>query len=82
MAQRSQKNEIRCFCTRHPMLAIYGVDKDGKPFIHIKVYKQSRIYAEVFIGAEAEIKIRCRECLRLHKIKIVSGRPSISVVSN
>ncbi len=76
------KNEIRCFCTRHPLLAVYGLDENKELFIHVKVYKQSRIYAELFISADAQVKIRCRECLRVHKIKIVSGRPQLKEVDD
>ena len=72
-----RKNEIRCICSRHPLLATYGIGKDGSPFIHMKVFKQSRIYGEIFVSADAVVRIRCRECLRLQKVKIISGRPSI-----
>ena len=71
------RNEIRCICARRPLLATYGTFKDGKPYIHVKIYKQSRIYGELFISADAEVKIRCRECLRLQKVKIVSNRPML-----
>lgn len=72
---KDNRSEIRCICTRKPLLAMYGVDRYGEIYIHLKVYKQSRIYAEMFVSADAVVKIRCRECLRLHSIKIVSGRP-------
>lgn len=70
-----RNRDIRCICARKPLLAVYGVDREGKPFIHVKVYKQSRLYAELFIDGNATCRIRCRECLRLQKVKIVSGRP-------
>ena len=70
-----RQNEIRCICGRKPLLATFGRDAHGKLFIHMKVYKQSRVYGEIFVSADAEVKIRCRECLRLQKIKIVSDRP-------
>lgn len=70
---------MRCFCARKPLLAIYGRDlKSGELFIHIRVYKQTKVYAEIYISANAEIKILCRECLRLHKVKIIQGVPSLS----
>lgn len=74
---REDKNEIRCICSRRPLLARYGVGPDGSPFIHIKIFKQSRIYGEVFVSADAVVRIRCRECLRLQKVRIISGRPEI-----
>jgi hypothetical protein len=70
-----RRNDIRCICGRKPLLATFGRGGDGKLFIHVKVYKQSRIYGEVWVSADAEVKIRCRECLRVQKIKIVSDRP-------
>ena len=73
----SNKGEIRCFCGRTPLLAMYGVGADGKPYIHMRVYKQSRIYGEMFVSADAEVRIRCRECLRLQRIRIISGRPRL-----
>lgn len=73
----SKLGEMRCFCTRRPLLATYSV-KDGEPYLHIKVYKQSRLYGEVFIqGIGSQIKIRCRECLRLHKVTFTQGKPSL-----
>lgn len=75
MSTSRKRNEIRCICARTPLLATYGTYKDGKPYIHIKVYKQRRIYGEVFISADAEVKIRCRECFRLQRVRIVSNRP-------
>ena len=69
------RNEIRCICGRKPLLAVYGRDASGKLFIHMRVYKASRVYGEIYVSADAEVKIRCRECLRLQKIRIISGRP-------
>lgn len=70
-----RQNEIRCICGRKPLLATFGRDEHGKVFIHMKVFKQSRVYGEIFVSADAIVKIRCRECLRLQKISIISDRP-------
>lgn len=49
------------------MLATYGIDSKGKLFVHVKIYKQNRIYGElVFEGGV--VKIRCRNCLRWHRV--------------
>lgn len=62
-----REKELRCFCRTQPLLATYGVDKDGELFVHVKIYKQSRIFGElIFKGGVA--KIRCRNCLRWHKV--------------
>lgn len=68
MVVRRQK-ELRCFCARTPLLATYGTDNFGKLFVHIKVYKQRRIYAEVLVTA-GTVKVKCRECHRWHTVTI------------
>lgn len=70
-----RRGEIRCVCSRHPLLAMYGKTDKGKLFIHVRIYKQQRVYGEVWISDGAEVKLRCRECLRIQKIKIVNDRP-------
>ena len=67
------KEPIRCFCAHRPILAMQGLDEKGKPFVHIKIYKQSRIYGEI-IFTVGEIRIKCRECYRWHIIKILRNR--------
>lgn len=65
-----REKELRCFCKQKPLLATYGQDSRGKLFVHIKVYKGSRIYHEsVVMGGT--VKIRCRNCLRWHQVNIV-----------
>lgn len=76
----SKTGEMRCFCSRRPLLAKYGRDAKGELFLHIKVFKQTRLYAEVVIGANAEVQVTCRECLRKHKVKIIQGTPQLEVV--
>lgn len=73
MTERRGAHELRCFCSRKPLLAVYGIDQKGRLYVHVKVYKQSRIFGEmVFVGGEAHI--RCRECLRWHVIVFVDRR--------
>ena len=65
------KGEIRCFCSRSPLLGIFGVGKNGRPFIHVKVWKQNRLYTELVIaGRDAETSIKCRECYRWYRVFI------------
>ncbi|HWI67828.1 MAG TPA: hypothetical protein VNS88_05580 [Nitrospiraceae bacterium] len=68
MPGRTTKNELRCFCSREPLLAVYGV-KDKKLYVHIKIYKQRRIYGEALI-TEGKVKLHCRECLRWHTVTL------------
>lgn len=64
--------ELRCFCTRRPLLGVIGQDAVGT-YLHIKVYKQGRIYGEV-VAYAGPVKILCRECLRWHVVKIEKMR--------
>lgn len=62
--------EVRCFCRRTPLLAVCGRDSgSGQPFVHVKAFKQNRIFAEVVITS-GTAHIRCRECMRFHKVTI------------
>jgi hypothetical protein len=66
MAART-KHRLNCFCARRPLLAMYGRDERGRTYIHVKVFKQRRVFAE-FIVFGGEVAINCRECFRWHRI--------------
>lgn len=75
MRRQPSKQQLRCFCSRKPLLAIWGNDEDGKPYIHVRIYKQGRIFGDVvFTGGE--VRICCRECVRWHRIVFVAGQDS------
>ncbi len=59
--------QLTCFCARKPLLAVYGIDEKGRAYVHIKVYKQARIYGEI-LSYSGEHMIRCRECFRWHRV--------------
>lgn len=65
----STLNELRCFCGRRPLLATYGVNEKGLLYVHMKVYKQRRIFGEVLVTG-GTVHLRCRECLRVHTVVI------------
>lgn len=70
------KNPLRCFCDSRPLMAFYGVDKNGELYLHTKVFRQSKIYSEIlFTGGT--VKIRCRRCLRWHKITFKDGSAKV-----
>lgn len=69
MPASSGRNELRCLCSRTPLLATYGVEPGGKLFIHVRVYKQRRIYGEIIITG-GDVRLHCRECLRWHTVTI------------
>ncbi len=64
-------NDIRClFCSTHPLLAKCGVDPQSrKPFVHVKVYKQRRVYAE-YVFDSGRVTILCNACGRWYEINI------------
>lgn len=66
-----KEEELRCFCAREPLLAKYGI-KNGKPFVHIRIYKQSRIFGEMVLEI-GTLKILCRDCFRWHTVSIKKG---------
>ncbi len=67
--RESTKNELRCFCSREPLLATYGLTFDGKLYVHVKIFKQRRIYGEIVV-TEGKVKLHCRECLRWHTVSL------------
>lgn len=70
--------EVRCFCQREPLLAVCGRDtRSGQPFVHVKTWKQRRLYTEVVVTS-GEVRIRCRECFRWHTIRIVHLKVDIT----
>ena len=62
--------ELRCFCGDNTLLAIIKRDANGKPLVHIKIYKAKRIFGEI-IFVLGEMEVRCRDCWRWHKIRII-----------
>jgi hypothetical protein len=71
---------MRCFCHGEPLLAVCGVDAHGEPWVHVRVWKGQRLYSEV-IASSGVVKLRCRKCLRWHKVKIVRGAPTLEEIS-
>lgn len=70
------KSQLRCFCSRKPLLAVYGVDERGRVYVHCRVYKQNRVYGD-WIVYGGETSILCRECLRWHVIKFTQGTATL-----
>lgn len=68
-----RRHELRCFCSRRPLLAIYGVDDTGQTYVHVRIYKQQRIFGDV-ICYGGKVKICCRECVRWHIITFVGPK--------
>jgi hypothetical protein len=68
--RQPSKQQLRCFCSRKPLLAIWGNDENGRPYIHVRIYKQGRIFGDV-VAHGGEVKICCRECVRWHRIVFV-----------
>lgn len=49
---------------------MYGIDDKGALYVHVRVFKQRRVYGEVLIK-EGTVQIHCRECLRWNTVKII-----------
>jgi hypothetical protein len=65
----SSPAEIRCFCSSKPLLAKTGRDSRGRTFLHVKVFKQRRLYTEI-MALSGVVRICCRECFRWHEVVI------------
>jgi hypothetical protein len=71
------KNDLRCFCSREPLLAVFGLDVRGSLYVHVMIHKQHRIYANLVVRG-GPLELQCRECLRWHVVNFTaSGRPEI-----
>jgi len=71
MADFDAPQEIRCECSRTPLLAKAGIE-DGVPFVWVRHMKGARSLLDMrAIGGRVEIV--CRECKRVWKIKL--GQP-------
>ena len=70
---------LRCYCNGHPLLAMCGVDEHGEPWVHVKVWKSQRLYAEM-IASSGVVRLRCRKCLRWHRVRIVRGAPTLEEI--
>jgi len=66
------REEIRCFCPDKTLLAVIKRDSENKPYVHLRVYKSHRIFGEILF-AFGEMEIRCRDCWRWHKIRIIKN---------
>jgi RNA binding exosome subunit len=52
---------------------VYGIDENGELYIHVKVYKQSRVFGEVVV-TRGVVHLRCRECMRWQKVTIIQPK--------
>lgn len=63
------KSDIRCVCSRKPLLGIWGIDDKGKAYVHVMIYKQSRIFGQVLFS-EGVAHLWCRECHRWTRLRL------------
>ncbi len=61
------KHDLRCFCARKPLLAVYGIDEKGRLYVHQRVYKQGRVFGESFFYG-GTVQLLCRECLHWQEV--------------
>jgi hypothetical protein len=73
----SQGIPLRCTCAAAPMLAMCGNDPaTGEPWVHIKGWKGQRLLVEAVVTSGV-VKLKCRECLRWYRVRIVRGAPRL-----
>jgi len=70
------EHDLRCFCSRHPKLAVYGITERGEAYVHLKVFKQGRVFGEVVVTA-GTVDVACRECLRW--TQVIVGKDRVEV---
>ena len=71
-------HDLRCFCRRRPLLALYGVDGRGKLYIEMKVYKQHVVYGHIIVTlVDGEVKLFCRECSRWYVVMVRPGGKAV-----
>ncbi len=74
MHRKKTSYELRCVCSRKPLLAIYGIDERNRAYVHAKAWKQQRLIQEVLLyGPRALIYIHCRDCLRWTRVNLIDG---------
>lgn len=70
MPREPREGELRCICRRKPLLGKYGRDRQGNLYVHVKVFKQDRVFGEIIVEGGGSVRIRCRDCDRWHKVTI------------
>lgn len=71
MISQVTKHELRCTCSRKPLLCVYGINDEGKPYLHFLAHKQRRPIMEVYIDSGSP-RFKCKECLRWWEVVIRS----------
>lgn len=75
---RLHEHELRCEqCSRRPLLATYGVDEKGHPYVRVKIWRQNRIFGHTVVEGGV-VRLQCRECMRWCRV-IIRGRKATLV---
>lgn len=74
---KTRTHDLRCECRHKPLLATYGLDREGQLFVHVKVYKGQRIYCEIYLQGGIA-RLLCRECFRWHHITFRQTRVELT----
>ena len=72
--------DLTCFCRSKPLLAVWGRDSAGRLYVHIKVWKANKLYAEVY--SLHSLQITCRNCFRKHNVIIRDENMELREVSD
>lgn len=66
---------IRCFCTKHPLLAVCGRTTAGELFVHVKHRMGSKTAESVHLGGT--VRLKCYHCGRWHTVRMKT--PAVTV---
>lgn len=72
------KHPLRCTCNLKPMLAMWGKDENDNAYVHVRVYKQDRMYAEIY--TIEPIMLCCRACETWWYINIRNNKDKMKPV--
>lgn len=79
----SSEIELRCSCSRRPLLAVCRIDKrTGNYSVHVKSYRQQRIFVDAEFANPTSTRLTCRECLRDLRVQITHGAAELVAASS
>lgn len=69
--QLRTREPLRCQCKSKHLLAFYGVNGKGDPYVHVMSHRQGRPLSNVLILGDCEIQ--CPRCYRWHILTFRAG---------
>ena len=63
------EHELRCNCSKNTLLGVFKTDEEGVPFLHVKSWKQKRIFTDIEVSGGL-VRVRCRDCHRVNTVHV------------